>query len=270
MTLGEKLSKARKENNYTQEQLAEVLGVSRQSISKWESNLAYPETEKLIRISELFGCSLDYLLKENIEEENTEWESGKQEEEPFIEIGYRTPGIRIRERKSEKTIFGMPLWHIAKNAKGFLAVGLHAEGVIAVGMRAKGILSIGMLSMGLLSFGLASLGLISVGCVVLGLLSVGCFAGGFFVVGSVSLGVISIGAVAVGDFSLGALAIGRFFAMGDHAQAMIAAGDTKAAGTLFEKAGELTSEDIQTIKNLLDANVPSYLSMAKEFIKMFL
>lgn len=64
MTLGDKLSKLRKENNYTQEQLASVLGVSRQSISKWESNIAYPETDKLIRISELFDCTLDYLLKD--------------------------------------------------------------------------------------------------------------------------------------------------------------------------------------------------------------
>lgn len=63
MTLGEKLSKLRKANNITQEQLAYVLGVSRQSISKWESDVAYPETDKLIRMSELFGCSLDYLLK---------------------------------------------------------------------------------------------------------------------------------------------------------------------------------------------------------------
>ena len=49
MTLGEKLSKLRKEYNYTQEQLADILGVSRQSISKWESDIAYPETDKLIR-----------------------------------------------------------------------------------------------------------------------------------------------------------------------------------------------------------------------------
>ena len=64
MTFGEKLSKARKENNYTQEQLADILGVSRQSISKWESDVTYPETDKLIRLSELFHCSLDYLLKD--------------------------------------------------------------------------------------------------------------------------------------------------------------------------------------------------------------
>ena len=51
MTLGDKLSKLRKENNYTQEQLADVLGVSRQAISKWESNITYPETEKLLIIA---------------------------------------------------------------------------------------------------------------------------------------------------------------------------------------------------------------------------
>lgn len=63
MTLGNKLSILRKDNNYTQEQLASVLGVSRQAISKWESNITYTETDKLIRMSELFNCLLDYLLK---------------------------------------------------------------------------------------------------------------------------------------------------------------------------------------------------------------
>ena len=67
MTLGEKLAGIRKENNLTQEQFAELLGVSRQSVSKWELNSAYPETEKLIRISKAFHCSLDYLLKDEIE-----------------------------------------------------------------------------------------------------------------------------------------------------------------------------------------------------------
>ncbi len=41
MTLGDKLSKLRKESNYTQEQLADILGVSRRSIGKWESDIAY-------------------------------------------------------------------------------------------------------------------------------------------------------------------------------------------------------------------------------------
>ena len=66
MTLGEKIAIQRKELNYTQEQLADILGVSRQSISKWESDIAYPETEKLIELGKLFDCSMDYLLKEEV------------------------------------------------------------------------------------------------------------------------------------------------------------------------------------------------------------
>ena len=68
MTLGEKIAKQRKELNYTQEQLADILGVSRQSISKWESDIAYPETEKLIELGKLFECSMDYLLKDDVTE----------------------------------------------------------------------------------------------------------------------------------------------------------------------------------------------------------
>ena len=68
MTLGEKISKLRKEYNYTQEQLADILGVSRQSISKWESDIAYPETEKLIELGKIFECSMDYLLKDEVAE----------------------------------------------------------------------------------------------------------------------------------------------------------------------------------------------------------
>lgn len=70
MTLGEKITKQRKELNYTQEQLADILKVSRQSISKWESDIAYPETDKLIQLGKLFDCSMDYLLKEEITEKN--------------------------------------------------------------------------------------------------------------------------------------------------------------------------------------------------------
>lgn len=66
MTLGAKIAIQRKELNYTQEQLADILGVSRQSISKWKSDIVYPETEKLIELGKLFDCSMDYLLKEEV------------------------------------------------------------------------------------------------------------------------------------------------------------------------------------------------------------
>ncbi len=64
MSIGEKLAALRKKHNYTQEKLAAIIGVSRQAISKWESDGAFPETDKLIQLSNLYGCSLDYLLKE--------------------------------------------------------------------------------------------------------------------------------------------------------------------------------------------------------------
>lgn len=260
MTLGDKLSKLRKENNYTQEQLASVLGVSRQSISKWESNIAYPETDKLIRISELLGCTLDYLLKDAEETSNS-----KQTNE-------KNPSFKahLRERKSEKTVCGMPLWHIGRNAKGFIAVGLNARGVIAVGLKATGIVSLGMLSAGVLSFGMFSIGLLSIGLFALGILSAGCFSVGVFAAGSISLGIISFGAIAIGDFSVGALAVGKYFALGDNARAMIALGDTQATGKIFQKIGDLSEQDIAYVKQLLDTSVPSYLSPAKEIIKLFL
>ena len=64
MNLSEKLYALRKKSGLSQEQLAERLNVSRQAISKWESGVSIPETEKLIAISAYFKVSLDYLVKE--------------------------------------------------------------------------------------------------------------------------------------------------------------------------------------------------------------
>lgn len=260
MTLGDKLSKLRKENNYTQEQLADFLGVSRQAVSKWESDTTYPETDKLIRLSELFGCSLDYLLKDGVEINN-------KEQAYDAVVLFRK---RFREKKSEKTLLGMPLWHIGKNAKGFIAVGLNARGVIAVGLKAKGIISFGILSVGVISFGILSLGLLSMGAFALGVLSAGSFAIGVLAAGAISLEIISLGAIAIGDFSVGGLSIGKYFAMGDNARAMIALGDTKAAGSVFQKVGGLTARDCSAVKELLDTIVPYYFSWAKDIIRLFL
>lgn len=63
MTLGEKIQQLRKATGISQEQLAEQLGVSRQSVSKWELDDAIPETSKIVLLSELFSISTDELLK---------------------------------------------------------------------------------------------------------------------------------------------------------------------------------------------------------------
>ena len=63
MTFGEKLYKLRKEKGLSQEALAEQVNTTRQAISKWENNQGFPETEKLMIISNIFEVSIDYLLK---------------------------------------------------------------------------------------------------------------------------------------------------------------------------------------------------------------
>lgn len=63
MTLGEKLQKLRKSRSWTQEELAERVGVSRQSLSKWESDGALPDTANVIVLADLFGVTTDYLLR---------------------------------------------------------------------------------------------------------------------------------------------------------------------------------------------------------------
>lgn len=69
MTLAEKIANLRKQRGWSQEDLAEYLGISRQSVSKWESEGSMPELDKIVKMSSLFSVSTDYLLKEDREEE---------------------------------------------------------------------------------------------------------------------------------------------------------------------------------------------------------
>jgi len=72
MSLGENLQFLRKRENMTQEQLAEALEVSRQSVSKWESDSTYPETDKLMQLADLFHCSLDDLMRKDVSSQYVE------------------------------------------------------------------------------------------------------------------------------------------------------------------------------------------------------
>ena len=66
MKLSEKIIELRKMNGMTQEELAAICNVSRQSISKWEADIALPETEKLLILGETFHVSIDVLLKDSL------------------------------------------------------------------------------------------------------------------------------------------------------------------------------------------------------------
>lgn len=263
MTLGDKLAKLRKENNYTQEQLADILEVSRQAISKWENNTTYPETEKLIKLGELYKCSMDYLLKDSVEDYQEAVNKSPDEKSKTLTFAIDLNTLNF-ERKSKRYIHGLPLWHIN------IGFGRKAKGIIAVGFCARGIISVGLCSVGLISIGLCSLGFLALGAFTMGLLSAGAISAGVFSCGAVSIGIVSVGALAIGDFSVGALALGKYFAMGDHAKAMIALGDTEATGSIYQKIGQRTAQDITTVKELLDVNIPYYLLWAKNLIKNML
>lgn len=87
MTFGDKLYKLRKEKGLSQESLAEQVGTTRQAISKWENNQGFPETEKLVVLGNVFGVSIDYLLKDNgnfSEYENNGYYVSKEKAEAWI------------------------------------------------------------------------------------------------------------------------------------------------------------------------------------------
>lgn len=68
MSLAEKIITLRKQNGWSQEELAEHLEISRQAVSKWELGASIPDIDKIVKMSELFGVTTDYLLKEETEE----------------------------------------------------------------------------------------------------------------------------------------------------------------------------------------------------------
>lgn len=237
MTTAKKILNLRNEYELTQDQLGRLIGVEAEYINEFESGITAPNTEQLIRLSEVFHCSIDYLLKDYVEERDG------------ANIGLLPLSLLLRDRKSKKTIFGMPLWHVGKNAKGF----------IAVGIKARGIISIGVFSMGLFSVGVCSLGLISVAVVALGLFfALGCFALGAFACGAIACGIFALGAIAIGEFSLGALSYGHYLAIGDHAYGMFAVGASKANGDIFETTKLLTDTEKKTVLAELISHVPKY------------
>ena len=76
MTFGENLQFLRKRGGLTQEDLAEKMEVSRQSVSKWESNAAYPEMDAILRLCDLFGVDMDTLLRGDVSRHFTEDTAG--------------------------------------------------------------------------------------------------------------------------------------------------------------------------------------------------
>ena len=69
MILADKITALRKKAGWSQEELAEQLGVTRQSVSKWEGAQSVPDMDKVVQMSRLFGVTTDFLLKDELSEE---------------------------------------------------------------------------------------------------------------------------------------------------------------------------------------------------------
>ncbi len=187
MGFAENLMALRRQRGWSQEELGSQIGVTRQTVSKWEMGQSTPELEKLMELSRLFGLSIDQLVGlERFEERSDPWEVQKK-------------GSRVRscgifyEYVSPIKVFGLPLIHVRWGLGPRLA-----KGVIAIGNCAVGVVAIGGSSLGLLSFGGVSVGLL-------------------LALGGVSFGLAALGGLAVGGFAIGGCAVGQWLAMGGGA-----------------------------------------------------
>ena len=271
MTLGEKIYRIRIEKGLSQEAFGEMLNVSRQSVSKWETDQSLPELDKIVAISEMYGVSTDYLLKES-EEQMTKVvnASGSPEICRDFETSGQAQQVIIQrqtleyEYMSQKSWRGLPLVHIHIGIKP-----VRAKGVIAIGNIAQGIIAIGIIGMGVITLAVAGVGLLlAIGSIVVGGIALGSLAAGIIAMGALCTGVFTMGAVAVGQFSYGALAIGSQIAIGDVARGSIALGDSEAHGVFFEAVRAADgSFDYQGMIRAIDANVQGYWYIFTRWMK---
>lgn len=265
MRFNEKLQKMRKEKGMSQESLADVLGVSRQAISKWESGQSYPEMDNLIALSQLFGVTIDSFVKDG--------DLHDDRQNNYSEPYWMNRGS-FYEYKSQKTVWGMPLVHInigmgKREAKGIIAVGNTAKGVVAVGLAALGLVSVGIANVGLISIGLVSVGL---------LLSIGALSVGAISIGAAAVGVFALGGIAVGMFSFGASAVASHVAIGYYANGHIAVGkivnglktfvDTSSPEGSFRLPS--ASIDANEIRQAIELEFPHLWRWVVRFVTFFL
>ncbi len=243
MTFSEKLMELRRRSGMSQEQLADRLGVTRQSVSKWESGTAMPELVKLISLSELFDVSVDYLVKDWMEEpaaesggEDLSARQAERLEQKVDELTNYVKG-RVYRYDSKTRIFGLPLVSIrfGFTRNGRVSIENVARGVIAIGNCAVGVVAIGIIGVGLLSFGVVSLGLLALGFVAAGLVSFGIAA----------LGVLALGVSAVGVYTGGVAAIAAKIAVAVSAVAPTAVGEFASGSHVLLWGDGLTAPEVR-------------------------
>lgn len=254
MTTGQKIYECRRKAGMTQEELADKLGVSRQAVSKWEADAAFPETEKILELCKMFSLSADELLFGETRGGEPQTVPAETEEKADTGEGMSWGKIRHAETYhyeyiSKTKLFGLPVLHVN------VGLGIYrAKGIIAIGNVATGIISMGLLSVGLLAFGWLAIGLLAFGGVALGLgVGAGGVATGVVAFGGVAIGVLTFGGCSIGYIAVGGFSVGQY-AMGGVARGFIAVGGQNASGTHAFKVPEMLAE----LDAFLDANVSAF------------
>ena len=136
MILADKIMTLRKTNGWSQEDLAEKMNVSRQSISKWESAAAIPDINRILELAKLFGVTTDYLLKDDIE--HTEF-SDTDETGSRVRVSLQEAGdfLKSKAANGRQTALGAMLCILSPVLlimfSGMMSVGMMSEG-IAIGV----------------------------------------------------------------------------------------------------------------------------------------
>ena len=106
MILGEKIARLRRKNGWSQEELADKMEVSRQAVSKWESGQTMPDLERILRLSSLFGVTIDYLLKDGEAPERPRLEAVEDPQIRLISLADAADYLTLRERASVQIASG--------------------------------------------------------------------------------------------------------------------------------------------------------------------
>ena len=109
MILADKIIDLRKKNGWSQEELAEKLGVSRQSVSKWEGAQSVPDMGRVVQMSELFGVSTDYLLKDSLEKEEPAEDAPTDSMTRTVGMEEANAFLRVRAQNAGRVALGVLL-----------------------------------------------------------------------------------------------------------------------------------------------------------------
>ena len=259
MTFQERLGRLRRERGLSQENLAEVVGVTRQAVQKWESGASRPDMDNLSALAVYFGVTLDYLVLGR--------EQAPDEQGPTIINNYYHSDRWEYEYKSKRTLWGLPLVHIRfKNnslvrAKGIIAVGNVATGVVAVGAFSAGIVSLGVLSAGLL---------LSIGCLSVGLLSAGCMAAGIVAAGGFAFGWLGLGGIVHCVYGAGGIVRAAGIAVGGVAEAPLAIGRVVQGETVIQlPEGKIPAETLEAARAAISAALEGRCGWLLELLSRF-